>query len=299
MKITISGSLGNVGKPLTKHLVAADHQVTVISSNKERKAAIEALGATAAIGSVRDEDFLTNALKGADAVFAMTPPAMGPNNILANTINAGKAYASAIKKAGTPRVVMLSSVGADLPEGNGPVAALYHIEKMYNEIEGTAFRFFRAGYFFRNFLNNVPLIRTMGIMGANFPATTRMPLTHQDDIAAAVATELQTSFNGKQVRYIVSDLRTPHEMAKSVGAAIGIPDLPWVEFTDEQSLQGMKQAGLPGELAGLLTEMGAGIRSGSLFRDFENNGSPVIGRIKLEDFAKEFAEMFKQTVPVG
>ncbi len=71
MKITITGSIGNIGKPLTQELVQRGHQVTVISSNSEKRPAIEALGASAAIGSLEDVDFLTSTLTGADALFAM------------------------------------------------------------------------------------------------------------------------------------------------------------------------------------------------------------------------------------
>jgi uncharacterized protein YbjT (DUF2867 family) len=292
MKITITGSLGHIGKPLTKKLVAAGHDVTVISHNNERKEAIGALGARAAIGSVSDAAFLTKALTGAEAVFAMTPPAMGGTNIIANTVNAGKAFATAFKQLGTPRVVMLSSIGADLPDKSGPIAAIHQIEKIYGEVEGTAFRFLRAGYFYTNFLNDIPLIQGAGIIGGNFPAATRLPLAHYEDIAAAVADELQKPFTGKEVRYVISDVRTPAEIAATLGAAIGNPQLPWVEFTDEQAIAGMKQGGISAELAELFAEMGAGFRSGRLLQEFEKSGAPVTGRVKLEDFAKEFAGKF-------
>jgi uncharacterized protein YbjT (DUF2867 family) len=298
MKITITGSLGHIGKPLTKKLVAAGHQVTVISHSEERKAAIEALGAKAAIGSVSDAAFLTKVLTGAEAVFAMTPPAMGGSNIIANTVNAGKAYATAFKQLGTPRVIMLSSIGADLPDKNGPIAAIHQIEKIYSGIDGTAFRFLRAGYFYTNFLNDIPLIQGAGIIGGNFPANTRFPLAHYEDIARIVAEELQKPFTGKEVRFVMSDVRTPADIAAKLGAAIGNPQLPWVEFTDEQALAGLTQAGVPAELAGLFVEMGAGFRSGRLLQEYEQNGSPVIGSVKLEDFAKEFATRFK-TTPVS
>ena len=300
MNITITGSLGNVGRPLTKQLVAAGHRVTVISHKKERKSDIETLGATAAIGSVSDAAFLTDAFTGADAVWAMTPPAYGEKNILANTINIGKALATAIKNAKVPRVVMLSSIGSHVPDKNGPIAAIYQIEKIYSDIENTAFVFLRAGNFFTNFLNNIPLIKGAGIIGSNMPATLPLPMAHYNDIATAAAELLQSSFTGRQVRYIISDVRTMGEVANVLGTAIGNPALPWVEFTDEQSVQGMKQAGLPEELATLLTEMGAGFRSGRLSEHFEETGSPIDGTIKLEDFAKEFAVKFKdQPVPVG
>ncbi len=292
MKIIISGSLGNIGKPLTKKLVAAGHDVTVISSQPERSAAIEALGAKAAIGSVRDAAFLGKTLAGADAVFAMTPPNLGGADVLANTVNAGGAFAKAIQEAGVQRVVMLSSIGADLPGGTGPIAGLYGVEKVYEELDNVSVTFLRAGLFYINLYNDVPMIKGAGIMGANYPSDTKIPFVHPDDIATAVAEELQNTTTGKNVRYVVSDERTPADVVRTIGAAIGAAELPWVEFSDEQSLQGMAQAGLPAEIAKLYAEMGAGMRSGSIQVDFKKNNSPVTGAVKLEDFAKEFAGKF-------
>ncbi|RED22609.1 uncharacterized protein YbjT (DUF2867 family) [Flavobacterium cutihirudinis] len=292
MKIAISGSLGNIGKPLVKKLTASGHQVTVISSTSDRSSEIEQLGAKPAIGSVNDAAFLKTAFDGADAVFAMTPPNMGGSNIISNTVAAGHAFAKAVKDAEIKRVVMLSSIGADLPKGTGPIAGLHEIEKIYETLENTAVTFLRAGFFYTNFYNDVPMINGAGIMGANYPASTLIPYVHPEDIASAVAEELQKTASGKNVRYIVSDVRTPGDAAKIFGAEIGKPELPWIEFTDEQSLNGMIQAGLPEEIAGLYTEMGAGLRSGAIAEDFLKNKTAVDGKIKLEDFAKEFASRF-------
>ena len=77
MKITITGSLGNISKPLAKLLIAAGHQVTIVSSNAGKTADIEALGATAAIGSVADAGFLAKAFTGADAVYTDVWASMG------------------------------------------------------------------------------------------------------------------------------------------------------------------------------------------------------------------------------
>ncbi|UUC47087.1 NmrA family NAD(P)-binding protein [Flavobacterium cerinum] len=292
MKITISGSLGNIGKSLATQLVAVGHDVTVISSAADRKEAIEKLGAKAAIGSVSDPEFLKEAFVGADAVFAMTPPNMGGANIIANTVEAGKAFAKAITESGVKRVVMLSSIGADLPTGNGPIAGLYHIENLYRDLQAVSVTFLRAGLFFTNFYNDIPLIKGMGIMGANYPGTIQVPMVYPEDIATAASEELQKNTEGKNIRYIVSDVRTPNEVAQVFGAAIGKPELPWVEFTDEQSLQGMIQAGLPNEVAHLYTEMGTGFRNGTIPADFELQGSPVNGSTKLEDFAQIWATRF-------
>ncbi|MGJ1499296.1 NAD(P)H-binding protein [Sphingobacterium spiritivorum] len=292
MKITITGSLGNIGRFLTEKLLQSGHHVTVVSHSEDRKPQIERLGADAAIGSISDVVFLRNAFKDADAVFAMTPPNMGGIDIISNTVEAGKAMAKAIKESAVSRVVMLSSIGADLPDGNGPITALHHIEKAYAELEGVAVTFLRAGYFFTNFYNDILLIKTAGITGSNYPSSTSIPLVHPFDIAMAAAERLEQPFTGKNIQYVISDFRTARGVADVLGNEIGQPELPWIEFTDEEAFQGMMQAGVPGEIAGLYVEMGAGIRAGKIQTDFKNVGAPVTGQVKLEDFAKEFADRF-------
>lgn len=292
MKITITGSLGNIGQHLVNKLVAAGHEVTVISSSNERKASIESLGAQAAIGSITDTAFLTQIFAGSDSVFVMTPPNMGGQNIIENTVNAGKSFAQAIRAAGVQRVVMLSSIGAEFEGGTGPITGLHHIEKLYNELKSVSVTYLRAGYFYTNFYNDIPMIKNAGIQGANFPSQTLLPLVHPADIATAAAAELQLSTEGHNIRYIVSDYVSASEISQALGKAIGKPELNWVAFTDEQSLEGMTGTGLPAEMANLYTEMGAALREGKLQADFEAQGKPVEGKIKLVDFAKEFAERF-------
>ncbi len=43
MKIVVTGSLGNISKPLTQELIQKGHTVTVISSKAERQKDIEAI----------------------------------------------------------------------------------------------------------------------------------------------------------------------------------------------------------------------------------------------------------------
>ncbi|MGC5743190.1 NAD(P)H-binding protein [Chryseobacterium sp. NFX27] len=292
MKIIVTGSLGNTAKPLAQQLIAEGHDITVISSSETKKNEIESLGAKAAIGSITDVNFLIKAFEGADAVFAMTPPIIGETNIVENTRNAGKNYAEAIAKTGVKRLVMLSSVGADSPVENGPIKGLHHIEKLYNELESTSVTLLRAGYFYINFFNDIPLIKNAGIIGGNYPENIDIPLVHPTDIAKAAAEELVKNTAGKNIRYVVSDSRPPADFAKVLGTAVGNPELPWVEFTDEQSFEGMVQAGLPHEMAELYVEMGKGMRTGVVQKDFIEQGSPVNGSVSLEDFAREFAHKF-------
>ncbi|AWH86412.1 NAD-dependent dehydratase [Flavobacterium album] len=292
MKIAITGSLGNVARPLVKQLLSEGHQLNVISSHDERKNDIEALGATAAIGPITDTSFLAEAFSGADAVFAMTPPSLALQNVVAANTAAGKAIVDAVKQANVKRVVLLSSIGAELDGGTGPIAALNAIENAYNKLENVTVTFLRAGYFYINFNNSIPMIQHSGILGSNLAADTPVPLVHPRDIATAAAGELTRGNAESGVRYIVSDVKTPAEITAAFGNAIGKPGLPWVTFSDEDNEQGMVQAGVPAEIAALYTEMGRGLREGSIQADFLNGGHSVDGKIKLEDFAKEFASAF-------
>lgn len=292
MKFTITGSLGNIGKPLATQLASSGHEVTVISSDADKKEAIEKLGAIAKIGSVLDTEFLKNAFKGADAVFVMTPPNLGGSNVIANTVEAGKALAQAISESGVKRVVMLSSIGADLTHGTGPIAGLHQIEKLYGKLENIALTIVRAGFFYTNLYNDIPMIKNVGILGSNYPETLEIPFVHPNDIAIAVAEELQKNSAVKNIRYVISDIRTPREFTKILGNAINKPELPWIEFSDEQALSGMIDAGLPEEIAKLYTEMGAGLRTEIIVQDFRKNGSPIKGKTKFEDFANEFSLAF-------
>ncbi|MGN7204408.1 NmrA family NAD(P)-binding protein [Pedobacter sp. SAFR-022] len=294
MKITTTGSLGNIAKPLVKKLIAAGHEVTVISTKADRQPEIEALGAKAALGLISDAAFLTEAFTGADAVYTMMPPAMGASNMIENIADAGQAYAKAIKATGVPRVVMLSSVGADAPEGTGPVQGVHRVEQILKELEGVNVTVLRSGFFYLNFLRDIPLIKSRNIFGNNYGGDVPLALTHPEDLAEAIAEALQVRGNGFELKYIVSDIATGNELAAKFGRAIGKPELTWTNIPDEQLKQGMQSAGLPSELVGLITEMGQGVRAGIITRDFFDKGGEVRGQIKLEEFAKTFKAAYLQ-----
>lgn len=291
MKITITGSLGNISKPLTEILVKAGHQVTVISSSTDRADEIKVLGATPAIGQVTDVDFLTNAFKGADAVYVMVPPNFGAARWKDYIASIGDNYAKAITANGITKVVHLSSIGAHLADGTGPITGIHRVENALNALEGVAVKHLRAGFFFINFYANVDMIKHAGIIGSNFGADTQMVLVHPLDIAAVAAEEIQSNFTGKSVRYVASDERTAGEVAKALGTAIGKPELPWIEFTDADNIAGAIGAGLPEEIATNYTEMGAAARTGILWEDYLKH-KPVLGKTKLKDFAVEFTKAF-------
>lgn len=292
MKIIVTGSTGNISKPLTQTLIAAGHNVTVISSNADKVTEIESLGAKAAIGSLADADFLTQTFTGADALYAMVPPSFSAESLRAYQNEIGKSYAEAIKRSGIKKVVALSSIGAHLDSGVGPIKGIHDVEGILSGLDGVAVKFIRAPFFYINFFSNIPLIKHQGILGSNYPANTRLIMVHPTDIAAAVAEELQKDFTGKSVRYIVSDESTPGGVAAVLGEAIGNPNLPWIEFTDEQLAEGLSQAGVPPEMTRNFVEMGTAVKSGKIWEDYDKHKPVSSGKVSLLDFAREFAAVY-------
>lgn len=293
MKYTITGSLGNISKPMVEILVKNGHEVTVISSNAQKVPAIEALGAKAAIGSIADTAFLTNSFKNADAIYTMVPPDFTAVNYRQHMTETGKSYVEAIKASGVKRVVNLSSIGAHLSEGTGPIAGLHEVENMLNTLTGVAVKHLRPGFFYTNFFIDIAMIKNMGIMGSNYEGNSKLSMAHPRDVAEVAAQELQGSFEGKTHRYIVSDEQEISNVAKTLGAAIGKPELPWVPFSDADLFAGLTGAGLSKSIADLYVEMGHAISSGILFEDFHQHQPVLVGKTKITDFANEFAAVYK------
>ena len=291
MKYIIGGSLGHISKPLSLALINAGHDVTIITSKKENAEAIETLGAKAAVGSVEDVDFLTKTFTGADAVYTMVPPNMSPTDWKPWISGIGKNYAEAIKNAGVKYVVNLSSIGAHLPDGVGPVSGLHRVEEALNAIPGVNVKHLRPAYFYTNLFSNLDLIKNAGIMGSNFAIKDdRFPIADPADIASVAAEELlHLDFKGRSVRYIASDEVSTDKIASEIGKTIGKPDLQWVAFTNEQAHNGMRQAGLAEEVAKNYVEMGDSINSQVMSEDYWKNHPQTLGKTKLPDFAKVFA----------
>lgn len=297
MKIIITGSLGNISKPLAKALIKEGHQITVIASSSERKSEIENLGAQAAIGSVNDINFLTQTFTGADAVYCMIPRANYFDQNLdldAFTRTIGNNYAEAISKSGVKRVVFLSSIGAHLEQGSGIIQRYNEIEAVLNRLSNVSITFMRPTSFYYNLLAYIPMIKNQGVIAANYGADQLIPWVSPNDIAKAIAEELTTPLDGKKIRYVASEELTGDQTAKILGDVIGNPDLKWQLISDEETLNGLIAVGMQPKIAQGLVEMYAALYSGLLGEDYYRNRPAVLGKTKLADYAKEFASIFNQ-----
>ncbi len=286
----ITGSIGHISKPIAAGLVQEGKNVSIITSNADKVKEIEALGAKALVGSVTDLAFLKKAFEGAEVVYTMIPPIWQTNNWRASQQEVAVNYTEAIKSNGVKYVVNLSSIGAHLGNGAGPVDGVADLEKLLNQVDGLHVKHLRPSSFYYNFFSQIPMIKQAGIMGANFGAD-KIALVHTDDISAVALEELKDlNFTGNSVRYIVSDERTGAEVAKVLGDSIG-KQIPWVVFTDEEQKQGLLGAGLPETHAQAFTQMGVAVRNGKMQEDLFKV-RPAFGKHKLEDFAKEFKKAY-------
>ena len=297
MKITITGSLGNISKPLAIELVKKGHAVTVISSKAERQKDIEAIGAKAAIGSMEDADFLTSAFQGADAVYVMETLGAGRFSdqhidVIDAIAKIGSNYKQAIEQSGVKRVVHLSSIGAHSDKGNGMLAFHYKVEQILNELPAdVSIKFMRPVGFYINMFAFIPTIKAQNAIVSNYGGDSKEPWVSPLDIAAVIAEEIEKPFEGRTIRYIASEELSPNEVAHILGEAIGKPNLKWVIISDEQMLKGMVAAGMNPDVAKGLVEMNTGRRSGVLGEDY-NRHKPTLGKVKLREFAKEFAAVY-------
>ena len=299
MNIILTGSIGHIGKPLAEILVQKGHSVTVISSNEERTKAIEAIGARAAIGSIEDPDFLSATFHGADIVYLMETLGNRSNaffdphiDIVAALTRIGSNYKQAIEQSGVKQAVHLSSIGAD--KGPGLLRFHYNAENILNQLpEDLAIKFMRPVGFYYNLLAFIQTIKTQGAIISNYGGDEKRPWVSTQDIAEVIAEEMDSPFSGRKIRYIASDEVSANEIAGILGKAIGNPDLKWVVIPDEQLLNGLLASGMNPQTAKSLVEMNAGIRDGDLYKDYYHN-RPELGKIKLVDFAREFATTYNQ-----
>ena len=294
MRYVITGSLGNISLPVTKALLNAGHEVTVITSKQGNAKAIELLGAKVAVGSVEDVNFLTKTFSGANAVYTMVPPNFGATEWKKWIGSIGKNYADAIKANGVKYVVNLSSVGAHRENGTGPVSGLYLAEEALNGLTDVNIKHLRPAYFYQNLLSNIDLIKHAGIIGSNFNvADNKFGIVDPADIAiVAIELLLQLNFTGHSAQYVASEDVSTSAIANEIGKAIGKPGLTWVPFTNEQAYDGMKQAGLPEEITKNYVEMGDAINKGIMYEDYWKHHPTTLGKTKLKDFAKVFAAAY-------
>jgi uncharacterized protein YbjT (DUF2867 family) len=296
MKITLTASLGNIGSPLARNLISKGHSVTIISTDPKKESAIEALGAEPAIGSVEDAEFLTAAFSGSDAVYLMEPPVDFFDkqlDIEAYYGHLARNFVKAVLDSRVQHVVHLSSIGAHTNKGNGMLHFHHLVENTLRELPGDiSLTHVRALAIYYNLQSFVPVIKYTGKISANYGADDVIAWVSPIDIANAIAEELVLPAQGRKFRYVASEELSCNETASILGTAIGIPDLKWEVISDEQQQAKLIAIGMaPNQAAGLV-EMNAAMHTGELFKDYQQHRPSAFGKVKMSDYAQEFAKAY-------
>lgn len=298
MNIVLTGSISHVGKPLTRELVEKGHCVTVITSKAERVDEIGALGATAAIGSMFDAEFLTTTFTGANIVYLMeTLDAVGnffdkEADFIGAISEIGRCYKKAIQQSGVTQIVHLSSIGGHMTNGNGILQFHYNVENILGQLpKNVCIKFIRPVGFYTNMFGFIKNIKTKGAIISNYGGDRKEPWVSPEDVAAVIAEEMDKPFTGRMIRYVASDEVSPNEIARALGKAIGKPDLHWQVIADEQLLNNWLNIGFNSQIAHGFVALQASQGSGLLYEDYYRN-TPTLGKVKLKEFARQFATAY-------
>ncbi len=218
--------------------------------------------------SVSDTSALTSALTraftGARAAYLMLPPGLTSPDYRADQERDSDAIAKAVQESGLRYAVNLSSFGAHVPAGTGPIAGLHSAEQKLNGVRGLNVLHLRAGYFMENNLAAIGMIHGMGIFGNALLPDLKLPMIATRDIGEYVAKRiLELDFSGQQTRELLGERDlSMNEATGIIARGIGKPDLRYVQFPYEQVQQVLAQMGVPPKTAALFIEMYKAINEG-------------------------------------
>jgi uncharacterized protein YbjT (DUF2867 family) len=268
--ITVMGASGRTGGEVARRLLRAGRPVRALGRSAARLAGLAAAGAEVRAGDAADPAFLTAAFRGADAVYAMLPfdPA-APDHPGAQR-RLGEAIVTALRAAGVSTAVALSAVGADQPADarTGFIASLHEQETRLRRLDGSGpdVLLLRPGLYFESLTAALPLIAAQGFNADAVDPDVPLPAVATADVgAAAAAALLAPDWRGVVVRELLGprDL-TYREATRIIGAAIGRPDLTYVQLPDAAMAAALVAAGYAPQAAALHVEMARAFSDGTI-----------------------------------
>jgi uncharacterized protein YbjT (DUF2867 family) len=256
----ILGASGNTGSIIANSLLLDGKKVRVVGREAGRLERFVRKGAEAFTADLSDAAALTKAFSGARAAYLMLPPITSRED----QERESDAIAKAVKESGLRYAVNLSSYGAHVPEGNGPIAGLHSSEQKLNAISGLNVSQLRPAYFMENNLAAIDMIHGMGIFGHALLPDLKMPMIATRDVGVYAGQRLlDLDFVGKQTRELLGERDlSMTEATAMIGRAIGKPDLPYKQFPYDQMQQGLTQMGFSPRKAAVYIEMFKAINEG-------------------------------------
>lgn len=259
----VAGVTGHVGSVVAQQLLSQGKQVRVLVRDASRGQQLAAQGVELAVGDLNDAAFLARALRGARGFFALLPTNYAATDFYADQRRTADAIARAVEESGVPHVVLLSSTGAELPDGTGPIKGLHYLEQRLRSTRSqlTALRPV-------NFLDNIAEALAPASEQGIFPnffasADTEVPMVATRDIGEVAARCLLAPATRHEIVDIVGLHITPRQQAAQLGEALGkaltvvdVPEPAWSET--------LQQAGLSPQLADVLSELYGWFSHGTL-----------------------------------
>ncbi len=256
----ILGASGHTGSIIADFLLSKGEKVRVLGRDPGRLERFVRNGAEAFTANVSDATVLAKALSGARAAYLMLPPVASRED----QERQSDAIAKAVKESGLRYAVHLSSYGAHVPEGTGPIAGLHSSEQKLNAIRGLNVLHLRAAYFMENNLAAIGMIHRMGIFAGALLPDLKLPMIATRDVGDYAAKRLlDLDFSGKQTRELLGERDlSMAEVTAVIGRGIGKPDLRYEQFPFDQVQQVLTQMGIPPKTAAVYIEMYKAINAG-------------------------------------
>ena len=280
----ILGASGNTGSIIANFLLLKGEKVRAVGRDVGRLQRFVREGAEAFTADMSDAAALTKAFSGARAAYLILPPL----NSREEQERQSDAIAKAVKESGLRYAVHLSSYGAHVPEGTGPVTGLHSSEQKLNAISDLNVLHLRAAYFMENNLAAIDMIHGMGLFGHALLPDLKLPMISTRDVGDYAAQRLlNLDFSGKQTRELLGERDLSMAEATAIIArGLGKPDLRYEQFSYDQVRQALTQTGFSPKKAAVYLEMFEAINVGLLAaqepRSTENS-TPT----SFEDFVQD------------
>jgi uncharacterized protein YbjT (DUF2867 family) len=292
MKIVVTTPTGHIGNKLAKILLDRKSEVTLIARHPEKVKDLASRGAKVIAGEHSDSTVLEQAVRdGADALFWLTPSEPTSHDPLGLARRMAEAGASVLRKHPDLHVVQLSSAGAFLPSGTGPIVGLYETEEKFRAA-GRNIVSLRPNEFMENVFFSMPTILEQNSVFTSIPGSVKAPFVATQDIAEFAAEFLLNPVNGHHVIDIVGPQEISwDEWARIAGQAIG-KQVRVVTVPARQLQTALSQSGMSPEMAALLVEMEEAFPK--IQGQFKGD-QKRIGKVTFQQFARDvFAPGYKR-----
>jgi NAD(P)H dehydrogenase (quinone) len=195
--VAVTGITGKVGSRVARGLLAQGQTVRAVVRSRAKGDEWAALGCDVSVASIDDAAAMTEAFRGVDAVFLLTPPNYDPEPGFPDTQRNSVAIRTAIEESRPAKVVFLSTVGAQVTEMN-----LLNNSGMTEAMLRTVpvpVAFLRAAWFMENAAWDIESAKSGVVHSFLQPLDHRIPMVATEDIAQTAVELLGQSWKGVRV----------------------------------------------------------------------------------------------------